>query len=74
MIPRGTSNPPPRRVVDLSLQLKSTSDNLLHGDQLQGWGSPFFSKNLLMMLGLAMMAIFGEPPLLFSQRLEMMAV
>ena len=42
MIPRGTSNPPPRRVVDLSLQLKSTLDNLLHGGQLQGWGSPFF--------------------------------
>ena len=52
MIPRGT-NPPPRRVVDLSLQLKPTLDNLLHGDQQQGWGSPlFFFISQIIQLGL----------------------
>ena len=39
MIPRGTPNPPLRRVVDLSLQLKSTLDNLLCDGQLQGYMS-----------------------------------
>ena len=36
--------------------------------------SKSLSKNLFKMLGLTMMAISGESPLLFSQRLKMMVI
>ena len=42
--PKGDLQPTASAVVDLSLQLKITLDNLLHGGQLQGWGSPCFTR------------------------------
>ena len=45
--PKGDSQPNALAVVDSSLQLISTLDNMLHGSRLQDLESPFFYKMLI---------------------------